>query len=83
MVLKLYGIPLSTCTRRVAVVAHEVNAPFELVEVDFMKGEHKGPEFLKKQPFGQVPVLVSPVDFASSQRDVKTINSGRRRFHRV
>ncbi|KAL0953092.1 hypothetical protein HGRIS_004363 [Hohenbuehelia grisea] len=57
MVLKLYGIPLSTCTRRVAVVAHEINAPFELVEVDFMKGEHKGPEFLKKQPFGQVPVL--------------------------
>ena len=31
--------------------------PVELIDVDFAKGEHKSPEFLAKNPFGQVPVL--------------------------
>jgi hypothetical protein len=58
MVLKLYGTGQSTCTRRVATVLHEKNIAFELVVVDLMKGEHKSPEYLKKQPFGQVPYIV-------------------------
>jgi len=57
MVLKLVGNPLSTCTRRVAVVLKEKKVPFEIVTIDLAKGEHKGPEFLAKQPFGQVPYL--------------------------
>ncbi|MGQ3032200.1 MAG: glutathione S-transferase family protein, partial [Ferrovibrionaceae bacterium] len=31
--------------------------PHELVEVDLKAGAHKAPEFLKLNPFGQVPVL--------------------------
>jgi glutathione S-transferase len=31
--------------------------PHELVEVDLGTGAHKSPEFLKLNPFGQVPVL--------------------------
>lgn len=58
MTLKLVGIPTSTCTRRVAVVAKEAGVPFEIVTVDYLKGEHKSPAFLAKQPFGQVPYLV-------------------------
>ena len=58
MTLKLVGSPFSTCTRRVAVVAKEAGVPFELVPIDFTKGEHKTPAFLEKQPFGQVPYLV-------------------------
>ncbi|KAF9459959.1 glutathione S-transferase [Collybia nuda] len=57
MTLKLYGSPMSTCTRRVAVVLHEKKVPFELVPVDLGKGEHKAPEYLEKQPFGQVPYI--------------------------
>ncbi|KAF9475961.1 thioredoxin-like protein [Pholiota conissans] len=57
MVLKLYGHPLSTCTRRVAVVLHEKNVPFEFHSIDLAKGEHKSAEFLEKQPFGQVPYI--------------------------
>lgn len=38
----------STCT----------GIPFELKNVDLFTGEHKSPEFMAKQPFGQVPVLV-------------------------
>ena len=57
MVLKVYGNPVSTCTKRVLTVAEELGVPYELVVVDFSKGEHKAPEFTKHQPFGQVPYL--------------------------
>lgn len=57
MVLKLYGSPYSTCTQRVLLTAAEVGVEVELVVIDFAKGEHKAPEFLKLQPFGKVPVL--------------------------
>ncbi|KAJ7675223.1 glutathione S-transferase [Mycena rosella] len=57
MVLKLYGVPLSTCTRRVATVLVEKKVPFELIDIDFAKGEHKSGPFLAKQPFGQVPYI--------------------------
>lgn len=57
MVLKLHGIASSTCTQRIIVVLKEKNAPFELVDVDFIKQEHKSPAFLSKQPFGQLPFL--------------------------
>ncbi|TFK36731.1 glutathione S-transferase [Crucibulum laeve] len=57
MILKLYGSPISTCTRRVAIVLHEKAVPFEFIEINFSKGEHKSPAFCEKQPFGQVPYI--------------------------
>ncbi|EKM53959.1 uncharacterized protein PHACADRAFT_257476 [Phanerochaete carnosa HHB-10118-sp] len=57
MVLKLYGNPMSTCTKRVAMVLKEKNVPFEFVVIDFAKSEHKSPAYLEKQPFGQVPYI--------------------------
>ncbi|KAF8494034.1 glutathione S-transferase [Gautieria morchelliformis] len=57
MVLKLYGSANSTCTKRVATVFHEKKVPFEFIEVDVMKGASKTPEYLARQPFGQVPYL--------------------------
>ena len=53
--MKLYGNPLSTCTRKVLTVFAEKNAKFDFVVLDFMKGEHKSPEHLARQPFGVVP----------------------------
>ncbi|KAI8974567.1 glutathione S-transferase [Trametes punicea] len=57
MVLKLYGNPVSTCTNRVRTVLEELNVPYELVTIDFSKGEHKAPAFTAIQPFGQVPYI--------------------------
>ncbi|KAF5371660.1 hypothetical protein D9758_003542 [Tetrapyrgos nigripes] len=59
MVLKLYGNPQSTCTKRVAVVLYEKKIPFELVVIDLFKCEHKAPmaTFLEKQRFGQIPYI--------------------------
>ncbi|KAK7042922.1 hypothetical protein VNI00_008658 [Paramarasmius palmivorus] len=57
MVLKFYGAPLSTCTRRVGTVLYEKQIPYELIPIDLAKGEHKAPDFVKNQPFGQVPYI--------------------------
>ncbi|GLB40979.1 putative glutathione S-transferase [Lyophyllum shimeji] len=57
MVLKLYGAAISTCSQRVLVVLREKQVPFELIEVDFANREHKSPEYLAKQPFGQIPYI--------------------------
>ncbi|KAJ3530050.1 hypothetical protein NMY22_g8734 [Coprinellus aureogranulatus] len=57
MVLKLYGWPKSTCTQRVGLALIEKQVPFEFVMVDLFKGESKTPEYLAKQPFGQVPYI--------------------------
>jgi len=58
MVLRLYGHPNSTCTIRTLTILYEKLVPFEFVTVDMMKGEHKSPPYLEKQPFGVVPYLV-------------------------
>ncbi|KAF8063505.1 glutathione S-transferase [Lyophyllum atratum] len=57
MVLKLYGLSMSAGVKCVAVALLEKQVPFELIAVDFAKREHKSPEFLEKQPFGQIPYI--------------------------
>ncbi|KAG6844650.1 hypothetical protein H0H87_005101 [Tephrocybe sp. NHM501043] len=57
MVLKLYGVPISTCTKRVGAVLLEKQVPFEMIDVDFAAREHKSAAYLEKQPFGQVPYI--------------------------
>ena len=55
--IKLFGHPLSTCTRKVLFTLHETNTPYEFELVDFAKGEHKAPAYMARQPFGQLPAL--------------------------
>ncbi|KZP20614.1 hypothetical protein FIBSPDRAFT_861358 [Athelia psychrophila] len=55
--LKLYGNPFSTSTQRVAIVLKEKNVPFEFISIGLIKGEHKAPAFVPKQPFAQVPFI--------------------------
>ena len=55
--LKVYGHPLSTCTRKVMTTLEEKGQPLEFITIDIMKGDQKKPEYLAKQPFGVVPVL--------------------------
>lgn len=55
--MKLFGHPMSTCTRKTMFTLHETATPFDFELVDFAKGEHKQPDHLARQPFGQVPAL--------------------------
>lgn len=55
--MKIYGNPGSTCTRKVLALFAEKNITPDFVVVDMGKGEHKSPEHLARQPFGQVPAL--------------------------
>ncbi len=57
MVLKLYGLAMATCTKRVLVVLEELNVPYELIPVDIFKSEQKRPEYKQIQPFGQIPYI--------------------------
>jgi glutathione S-transferase len=52
--MKVYGNPASTCTRKVLTVFAEKGVEPEFVTIDFAKGEHKSPEHMARQPFGQV-----------------------------
>ncbi|KAF7308757.1 hypothetical protein MKEN_01074800 [Mycena kentingensis (nom. inval.)] len=45
----------SMCEAR--VTTSELQVPFELIEIDFSVGQHKSPEYLKFQPFGQIPYI--------------------------
>jgi len=55
--MKVYGHPMSTCTRKVLTTLAEKDHPYEFVLVDIMKGAGHTPEHLERQPWGQVPVL--------------------------
>jgi glutathione S-transferase len=55
--MKIYGNPMSTCTRKVLTTLAEKQAKYEMVAVDLGSGGHKKPDFLEHQPFGQVPAL--------------------------
>jgi glutathione S-transferase len=55
--VKLYGNPFSTCTRKVLTTLAETKTPYEFTVVDFAKGEHKQQPHLSRQPFGQVPAI--------------------------
>lgn len=55
--IKLYGHPMSTCSRKVLLTLAEKGAPFEFNLVDLMKGEQKQPAHLARQPFGVVPAI--------------------------
>ncbi|KAI3464758.1 hypothetical protein Pfo_021421 [Paulownia fortunei] len=55
--VKVYGPPLSTAVSRVLACLLEKDVPFQLLPVNMAKGEHKKPDYLKIQPFGQVPAF--------------------------
>jgi len=55
--IKLYRHPLSGHSHRAQLALSLLRLPHQLIDVDLMKGAHKRPEFLKLNPFGQVPVI--------------------------
>lgn len=55
--VRLYHHALSGHCHRVELLLSLLGVPYELTEVDIAKGAHKAPEFLERNPFGQIPVL--------------------------
>jgi glutathione S-transferase len=55
--MKLYYHPLSGHAHRARLFLSLLGIEHELVLVDLAQKEHKGADFLKLNPFGQVPVL--------------------------
>lgn len=56
--IKLYGHEISGNSYKARLMLSLLNLDYEWVRVDLMKGEHKSPEYLAINPFGQVPLLV-------------------------
>jgi len=55
--IKVYGLGMSTCTRRVLATLIELGLSYEIIPLDFAKGEHKQQAHLSRQPFGKIPCL--------------------------
>lgn len=55
--MKLYDLELSGNCYKARLLAALLDIPIEIVPVDFLGGEHKSPEFLKLNAFGEIPVL--------------------------
>lgn len=55
--ITLYRHPLSGHAHRVELMLSLLQLDYSVVNVDLLKGEQKHPQFVAKNPFGQVPVL--------------------------
>ncbi len=55
--IRLYRFPLSGHSHRVELFMSLLGLPVEPVDVDLVAGAQKRPDFLAKNPFGQVPVI--------------------------
>lgn len=66
--IKLYGHEISGNSYKVRLMLSLLNLEYEWIKVDLMQGEHKTPEYLAMNPFGQVPLLVDgDIQLADSQ----------------
>lgn len=55
--VKLYRMALSGHCHRVEMFLSLLGLPCELIEVDLRAGAHKAPDFVARNPFGQVPLI--------------------------
>lgn len=55
--IRLYRHALSGHCHRAELLLSLLGLPYELVDVNLLAGEQKQPEFLRKNSFGQVPVI--------------------------
>lgn len=54
--IKIYGHEVSGNAYKVKLLAALLGIEYEWVRIDLMKGEHKSPEYLARNPFAQVPL---------------------------
>jgi glutathione S-transferase len=55
--IKVYSSSISGHCHRVRLFLSLLGLPFETVEVDLLAGEQRSPAFLRRNAFGQVPVI--------------------------
>ncbi len=55
--LKIYGMGMSTCTRKVLMTCEELGIPYALENIDFGANAHKKEPHLSRQPFGRIPTI--------------------------
>jgi len=55
--LTLYSMQRSGNSYKIRLALAQLRLPFRLVEIDILKGESRTPDFLTKNPSGQVPLL--------------------------
>lgn len=55
--IKVYRHPLSGHCHRIELMLSLLGLPATFIDMDLAAGEHKTPDFLALNPFGQVPVL--------------------------
>lgn len=55
--MKLYSLPPSPNSFKVVALAHHLGLELEVVPVDLMSGAHQQPEYLAKNPNGNMPTL--------------------------
>ena len=54
---KLYSMQRSGNSYKVCLALALLNAPYHAIEIDILRGESRTPDFLAKNPSGQVPLL--------------------------
>ena len=57
MSIKIYADPITVNCRKVIAGLDFIGAPYELVRVDYFKGEHKAEPYLSLNPNASVPAL--------------------------
>lgn len=57
MAITLYDSPVSPHTRKVRLLAAELDIPLTRVPMDFQKGDFRSPAYLAKNPNGTVPTI--------------------------
>jgi glutathione S-transferase len=55
--MKLYWHPFSIMPWRILIALHEKGIRYESIQVDVYGSRHRTADFLKMNPFGQIPVL--------------------------
>ncbi|MGB3616429.1 MAG: glutathione S-transferase family protein [Elainellaceae cyanobacterium] len=55
--ITLYGTPVSTYVRTVRLLMAEASMDHDLVDIGIFNGDNKTDDYLKKHPFGKVPVV--------------------------
>ncbi|WP_137679896.1 glutathione S-transferase family protein [Aurantiacibacter suaedae] len=56
--MKLYDLELSGNCYKVRLFCALIGQPITLRPVNFLEGEHKSAEFIERNPFGEIPVLI-------------------------
>ena len=83
----LYSMQRSGNSYKVRLALARLGIPYNLVEIDILKGESRTPEFLAKNPNGQVPLLEVAPDrhLAEFERNSlvcrRRLDAGARRSH--